>query len=118
MEVLVTFYPAEKTVKVRIGTSMLQAVHKGRIVMPTRCGGKASCMMCKIQVEDGSAAAVSPPTAAERRKLGMTEIGKGTRLACQCKVLSDAAIRLPENPLKAAIRRQMELKAQESDELW
>lgn len=118
MEAQVTFYPAEKPIKVRVGTSLLQAVHKARIAMPTRCGGKASCMMCKIQVEEDSSAALSPPSDAEQRKLGMAELEKGTRLACQCKVLGDAAIRLPENPLKAAIRRQMELKAQESDELW
>lgn len=118
MDAQVTFYPDNKPVKVRSGSSVLQAVHKARIVMTTRCGGNASCLMCKIQVKEDSRAALSPPSAAEQRKLGVEELEKGTRLACQCRVLGDAAIYLLENPLKAAIRRQLELNAQDSDELW
>lgn len=118
MEAQITFYPNKKLIKVTSGSSVLQAVHKARIVMTTRCGGKASCLMCKIQVKEDSRAALSPPSAAEQHKLGVEELEKGTRLACQCRVLGDAAIHLPENPLKAVIRRQLELNAQDSDELW
>jgi len=70
--------------------------------------------MCKVNVQEPSA--VSPRTEAERRKLGEDA---AERLSCQTKAVRDATVVVPEDPLKAAVRRQLERqKQEEEDGLW
>lgn len=112
----ITFMPHNKTLKVRPGASVLRAASEARIRIATRCGGNASCLMCKVQVEPGGEPALSPPTEAERHKLGPL-LEQGVRLACQANIVGPAIVTLPEDPLKAAIRKQLERQNSE-DELW
>lgn len=116
--VTVTFLPDNRSISVKPGVSLLEAVRRAGIVLPTRCGGKAGCMMCKVSVENGEAAALRAPGDAERRKLGSL-LEKGVRLACQAAVQGNVHIHIPENPLKAAVRRRLEAARRgEEDELW
>lgn len=113
----ITFQPLGKTVNVRPGTTILRAAREARIHIPTRCGGKAGCLMCKVQVEPGQAAALRAPSDAERRKLGVL-LHQGIRLSCQAVVQNSVVVHLPEDPLKAAIRKQLEHREAVEDELW
>ncbi|MNE70843.1 Na(+)-translocating NADH-quinone reductase subunit F [compost metagenome] len=115
MDFHVRFVPMNKMIKVRRGTSVLRAAHEGRVTIKTRCGGNAGCLMCKIEVDPEHASALTPPTDAERRKLGSL-LEQGIRLACQASVCGQAEVRLPEDPLKAAIRKQLEQS--DNDDLW
>lgn len=54
------------------------------------------------------------PEAKEIRKLG-DWINSGYRLACQARAVSAVTVDIPEDPLKAAIRKQ--LAAQRQNEL-
>jgi len=76
----------------------------------TRCGGKAACMMCKVQVPDPSG--LAPINQNERLKLGGQE-EQGYRLACQAKVTGTVTAVLPEDPLKAAVRKQLARQQEE-----
>lgn len=112
----IRFEPQGKTVEVRPGTSVLDAARKAGIFIRTRCGGKAGCLMCKIQVKNPSA--LNKPNDPERRKLGSL-VDKGTRLSCQAKIIGNAEIMIPEDPLKAAVRAQLEKQRKEQEEdLW
>ncbi|MNI88362.1 Na(+)-translocating NADH-quinone reductase subunit F [compost metagenome] len=111
----IRFEPLGKTVKVRRGTSVLRAAREGRVLLKTRCGGNAGCLMCKVEVDPEHASALTPPTDAERRKLGSL-LEQGIRLACQAYICGQAEVKLPEDPLKAAIRKQLEQN--NSDDLW
>ncbi|MHA6530904.1 2Fe-2S iron-sulfur cluster-binding protein [Paenibacillus sp. BAC0078] len=114
----VTFQPGGRRAVVKHGTSLLEASRKAGVALTTRCGGKAGCLMCKIKVEDGCAAALRPPEDVERRKLGGL-LAEGVRLACQAAVWNDVTVHIPEDPLKAAVRRRLEAaKRGEEDELW
>ncbi|MFD3258839.1 2Fe-2S iron-sulfur cluster-binding protein [Paenibacillus lentus] len=115
MELKVRFMPQDKSVKVRPGTTVLRAARNARVHIATRCGGNAGCLMCKVEVEAEHSQALSSPTSAEQRKLGPL-LEQGIRLACQAKICGSAEVRLPEDPLKAAIRRQLE--RQQEDDLW
>ena len=108
----VKFMPSGVTVDVRPGTTLLSAAMKAGVPVRTRCGGAAGCLMCKVKVLDAGNA--TRPTQAELRKLGS---GSPWRLACQTKPIGDVAVEVPEDPLKAAIRRQLERKV-EDDPLW
>ncbi|QJC51855.1 2Fe-2S iron-sulfur cluster binding domain-containing protein [Paenibacillus albicereus] len=112
----VTFWPEGKSVRVRPGTTLLDAARLAGRPLTVRCGGKAACLMCKIGVHpEHGEAGLSRPTPQERRKLGE---GGGSRLGCQCRALGDCQVVLPENPLKAAVRRQLERQAEEDDDSW
>lgn len=114
IEAEVTFLPIGKKVKVRPGTTVLQAARKAGIAIVTRCGGNASCFMCKVVIEDDSG--LAPIKDNERRKLAGLE-SSGTRLACQATIQDKVSVQLPPDPLRAAIARQLQ-KQQEDDSLW
>lgn len=113
MGVNITFLPDDKSIQVRSGMTVLEASRKARVQIRTRCDGRAACLMCKVIVPDQSA--LAPMNQNERLKLGgMHE--QGYRLACQAKAIADVSVTIPEDPLKAAIRKQLE--AQREEELW
>jgi 2Fe-2S ferredoxin len=104
--VRVTFLPDGRSAQVRPGTSLLEASRKARVTVPTRCGGVMGCLMCKVNVAPDQAAAVTPPSEAEARKLGPL-LDEGTRLSCQARVRQDVTATVPEDPLKAIVRKKL-----------
>lgn len=119
MDYTITFKPSGKHIKVRQGTSILQAARSASEHIPTRCGGKAGCLMCKIDVTSKHAQALSPIGVVENRKLGSLA-DHGVRLSCQATVQGDVEVNIPEDRLKAAIRKQLEAAKNKDidDELW
>lgn len=111
----ITFVPDNRKSTVRQGVTLLDAARRANVHISTRCGGKAACLMCKVQVEEG-ADHLSEPNQNERMKLGEL-LNQGYRLACQAKTQGSAVIKVPEDPLKAAIRAQL-AKQQEEDDDW
>ncbi len=71
--------------------------------------------MCKVNVSDEQAACLSSPTPAEIRKLGSL-LSEGVRLSCQARTKGDVTVIVPEDPLKAAIRKK--LAEQQEDDWW
>ncbi|WP_410514796.1 2Fe-2S iron-sulfur cluster-binding protein [Paenibacillus sp. BR2-3] len=114
----VVFQPDGRKAVVPRGVTLLEAARKAGVAITTRCGGKAGCLMCKVTMESQEAAFVRPPGDAERRKLGGL-LDKGVRLACQTAVWEDVTVIVPEDPLKAAVRRKLEAaRRREDDALW
>ncbi|MBY9081641.1 2Fe-2S iron-sulfur cluster binding domain-containing protein [Paenibacillus sp. HN-1] len=114
----ITFLPSGKSANVPKGITLLDAARRAGIHIATRCGGKAGCLMCKVHIEDGSASSLSPPGEVERRKLGGLP-DEGIRLACQAKIAGEAVVSVPEDPLKAAIRKRLaEAERGGEDSLW
>lgn len=101
---LVVFVPGDRRISVRPGTSLLAAARSARVAVRTRCGGTASCLQCKVKVEDQRG--LEPPTGKERTKLGGL-LQQGTRLACQARVRAGVTVEVPEDPLQAVIRRKL-----------
>lgn len=114
----VIFQPADRKAVVARGVTLLEAARKAGVVITTRCGGKAACLMCKVSLEGQALASVRPPGDIERRKLGSL-LDNGVRLACQTPVWEDVTVSVPEDPLKAAVRRKLEAARRgEEEELW
>lgn len=113
MNVNIRFLPENVVISVKKGTTLLRAAQKAKVSVRTRCGGRAACLMCKVKVHDKHSC--SPIEAKEARKLGSL-VEQQYRLACQAKVISSTVfVEIPEDPLKAAIRKQL---AAEREELW
>lgn len=113
----VLFQPDQKKVKVRPHTNVLDASRRAGVRIPTRCGGKAGCLMCKIIVPSEERDHCSAPEPKEIRKLGTSMIEQGYRLSCQTRITNHIKVMIPEDPLKAAIRKQLEAaRNRESDD--
>ncbi|MDR6549458.1 2Fe-2S iron-sulfur cluster-binding protein [Paenibacillus qinlingensis] len=108
----VHFWPDNKKIKVRPGTSLLDAGNRAKVHIRTRCGAKAACLMCKVKVNDQSG--LAPMNTNERLKLGSL-VHEGVRLACQARVTGAVEVHIPEDPLKAAIRAQLARQAEDND---
>ena len=111
---IVRFLTEDTKIEVRPGTTLLDASRKAKIAIRTRCGAKASCLMCKVSVDDQLG--LNPPNQNEVLKLGSL-LQKGIRLSCQATIRSDVIVIVPEDPLKAAIRAKL-AEQQRGDDLW
>jgi 2Fe-2S ferredoxin len=100
------FLPHDKQVEVRNGTTFLAAARQGKIMLPSKCGGRGACTTCKVQIE--STTPLPEFSRMERHMLGEMQRRAGYRLGCQCKVTGDAVVTIPEDPLRRTIRLQLE----------
>jgi len=74
------------------GQSLLNALKGAGIFIPSACGGRGSCGLCKIQVDAGGGDFL--PT--ELPWLSDEEKKKNIRLSCQLKVKNDMELTIPE----------------------
>lgn len=82
----------EKQLTVNGGSSLLASLSEHKIYLPSACGGKATCGLCKVQVLEGAGSIL--PT--EIPYLSKEEIAQGYRLSCQVKVKTNIALLIPE----------------------
>jgi len=64
------------------GNSLLSTLGTNKVFLPSACGGKGTCGMCRCQVNSGAGTILSTETGFFNRK----EQGDNWRLACQIKV--------------------------------
>lgn len=81
-----------RKITVQGGSSLLASLASSKIFIPSACGGKATCGLCKVHVKSG--AGLLLPT--EEPYLSKEEISSGVRLSCQIKVKSNMKILIPE----------------------
>ena len=81
-----------KKLTVRGGRSLLNVLKDQQIFVPSSCGGRGSCGLCKVTVLEGAGALL--PT--EIPWLTPEEQKANVRLSCQVKVKRDLRIRIPE----------------------
>ena len=82
----------EKEFTVRGGSTILSYLSANKIFIPSACGGKATCGLCKGRVVSD----VGPLLPTERPFMDKEEIADNTRLLCQIKVKKDTEIVIPE----------------------
>lgn len=82
----------KKKITVKGGRPLLATLMEEEIFIPSACGGRGSCGLCKLKVESGAGQYL--PT--ELPWLSKEEQEKNIRLSCQVKVKQDMAIRIPE----------------------
>lgn len=77
--------------------TLLNTLSKEKIFIPSACGGKATCGLCKVKVVDGGGEV--KPT--EEPFLNEREKNEGVRLSCQVKVRENIEIDIPKELLFA-----------------
>ena len=81
----------DKTLETNPGGTLLNTLSANGIFIPSACGGKGTCGVCRCRVESGGGALL--PT--EVSHITAREARDGMRLACQVKVREDLEIELP-----------------------
>ncbi len=89
-------------VRVPAGVPLLTALRDLGVFVPSACGGRGACGLCKLRVERGAPAAL---TESERRHLTAADQRDGLRLACQVPANADLSVRLPESYFSARAYR-------------
>ena len=81
-----------KAMKVQSGGTLLNTLANNKIFIPSACGGKGSCGVCKVDVMEGGGAML--PT--ETSHISRGEAREGCRLSCQVKIKQDMKIHVPD----------------------
>ena len=81
----------DKSFATASGDTLLQTLTRQNILIPSACGGKGSCGVCKVKVTQGGGALL--PT--ELGHISRGEAREGVRLSCQLKVKGDLALEIP-----------------------
>ncbi len=90
-EYVIDINDGEKSLTVKGGQNLLGTLGEQKIFLPSACGGRGSCAMCKCRVIDGA----GPVLPTEEPYLGDEERKNDTRLSCQVKVKQDLRIAIP-----------------------
>jgi Na+-transporting NADH:ubiquinone oxidoreductase subunit F len=78
----------DKAIVTAAGDTLLNTLAAQKIYIPSACGGKGTCGVCKVEVHSGGGALL--PT--ETSHVSRGEARNGVRLSCQVKVKQDMRI--------------------------
>ncbi len=95
----VTFLPSGVSIEVRAGTTVFAAAAKAEVAVPSQCGGKCACALCRVKVVDG-ASLISPMKWEEEAHMGNAFFLTAERLSCQLQIFGDVVIEVPDAPAK------------------
>ncbi len=95
----ITFQPAGVTVEVNPGTTVFGAAAMAGVAIPSQCGGKCACALCRVTVVAG-ADLVSPMTWEEEGHLGNVFWITKERLSCQLRVFGDVTVEIADEEPK------------------
>ncbi len=74
------------------GRKLVLAIEDGGVDILHRCGGKAKCTTCRVEVLEGDAGEMQE---AERNRLATeTGLAENVRLSCQVRVSGDLHVRV------------------------
>ena len=76
---------ADKTIKTQAGTTLLGTLAEQKIFIPSACGGKGTCGVCKVHVHSGGGALLPTETshisrAEEREGIGSLAVQVGAHI--------------------------------------
>jgi uncharacterized 2Fe-2S/4Fe-4S cluster protein (DUF4445 family) len=95
-ELKLTVKPDDKTFRVPSGTTLLEALIAGEIMVRSDCGGHGRCGKCTVRFPAGRGSSLSKPDDEEIKLVGPERISSGFRLACRVTVSGDVTVEIPQ----------------------
>lgn len=89
-DVQISINDGEKEIDARGGKPLLTTLKEGKVFIPSACGGRGSCGLCKCKVKSGAGEVL--PT--ELPWLSEEEKKDNVRLSCQLKVKEDMQVEI------------------------
>ncbi|NLM86772.1 MAG: 2Fe-2S iron-sulfur cluster binding domain-containing protein [Clostridiales bacterium] len=83
----------KKKLSVTGGSTLLSTLAQEKIFIPSACGGKATCGLCKVSILEGA----GPLLLTEEPYISLEERKQNMRLSCQVKVKSNMKLLIPED---------------------
>ena len=82
---------ADKGITTAAGGTLLSTLANNKMFIPSACGGKGTCGVCTVTVQEGGGAMVP----VEENHISRGQAREGVRLSCQVKVKQDMKIEVP-----------------------
>lgn len=82
----------KKELEVEGGKPLLTALREQKIFIPSACGGRGTCGVCKLRVTEGA----GPILPTETPFMTREELAQDVRLSCQVKIRRDLRIVIPD----------------------
>jgi Na+-transporting NADH:ubiquinone oxidoreductase subunit F len=92
-EISIDINAGKKSLKAKGGSSLLSTLAEKKIFLPSACGGKGTCGVCKCKITSD----IGPHLPTEIPLLTKEEIKEGIHLSCQVKVKKNISIDIPED---------------------
>ncbi len=89
-EALIIFQPKNESVKVPVGTNLIDAADSAGIIIPNICGKRGKCGKCKVKILQQEL----PYSQQEEITLSPEERSLGIHLACQINVKEDLLVEI------------------------
>ncbi len=87
-----------RTISAPEGISLLQALKNENVFLPSACGGRGICGLCRLRILENAPENLTPQ---ELTHLGSAEQNDNFRLACQVRLQRDLRVLIPESFLSA-----------------
>ena len=78
------------TMECNAGDNLLELARRGNIAIDAPCSGNGSCGKCRVKLLEGELESVPS------RHISDEEYNEGWRLSCNCKVVSDCTVLVPD----------------------
>lgn len=85
MDPLVRFQPSGRSLRVPLGTTLLEAAKRAGLPMASACGAYGLCGRCGVDVMEG-ATALSPESSLDSDVKRRNRVAAEQRLACRARV--------------------------------
>ncbi len=72
------------------GENLLELARRANVAIDAPCSGNGSCGKCRVQLQEGELETI------KSRHISEEEFAQGWRLSCNCKVLSDCTVLVPD----------------------
>ncbi len=89
----------DSALRVDTGSTLLETLSQHDVLVPSACGGKGTCGVCKVRIREGG----GPLLPTEAGLVSPAEARDAVRLSCQVKIRGDLAIEIP--PEVFSVRR-------------
>ena len=91
MDPLVRFLPADQTIQVPAGTTLLEAARRAGLPLASSCSGEGACGRCGMRIVNRDPN-LAPETDSERRVKARNRVEDELRLACRTGISSNITV--------------------------
>ena len=77
-------------IEAQMGDNLLELARRANVAIDAPCSGNGSCGKCRVKLLDGQVETIPS------RHISQEEFDAGWRLSCNCKVLSDCTVFVPD----------------------